>query len=496
MELAVIRLPASGEGRIGSLVVNPGGPGISGVEYARAARVMLGEEIRERFDIVGFDPRGVGGSAPVECLSDQELEDFVALDASPDSAEERADLEAGARGFAEGCRGRSGRLLPYLGTVDVARDLELLRQGLGDQRLTYLGKSYGTFLGAVYADLFPGRVRALVLDGALDPAVSRARLNVDQAVGFERALRAYVGQCFMEGGCPFKSRDVEGAMAEVSDLLRRTDERPLRGDGGARGVGDGVSGGGDGVRGAGGGVGEGDGGELKGGDDVRGAGGGVREGGGGVLAGGDGVRDAVDGLWGVGGVREVTQSLATLGLLTPLYSRDSWPELTETLRRAFRGDGSLLLHNADQLTGRNDDGTYSNQTEANMAIGCVDGTYPVAYGKAASAASARAPRFGPYIMWSSLPCAYWPVPATFNPRPLTAKGAPPILVIGTKRDPATPYRWARALAGELESGVLLGFEGDGHTAYFNGSGCVDEVVERYLVTGAVPEDGAVCPGVG
>ncbi|MFG1704815.1 alpha/beta hydrolase [Nonomuraea sp. M3C6] len=427
LEIAVIRLPARGD-RIGSLVVNPGGPGSSGVEYARAARVVLSEEVRERFDVVGFDPRGVGASAPVECLSDEQLDAFVALDATPDSAKERAALEEGARGFAEGCRNRSGRLLAHLGTVDVARDLDLLRQQLGDQKLTYLGKSYGTFLGAVYADMFADNVRALVLDGALDPALSRLRLNSDQAVGFEEALRGYVRNCLAEEGCPFRSRTVDEALGEVSRLLRGTDGRPLRGDG-----------------------------------------------------------------------REVTEALARLGVLAPLYDRNSWPALTETFRRAFRGDGTLLLHNADQLTGRRDDGTYSNQTEANMAVNCVDGAYPAnvaAYGKGAAESFGRAPRFGPYIMWSSLPCAYWPASPTFDARPLTAEGAAPILVIGTRRDPATPYTWARALAGELESGVLLGYEGDGHTAYLNGSSCVDDAVDRYLLTGAAPADGTICPGIG
>ncbi|SEG80075.1 TAP-like protein [Nonomuraea solani] len=485
VELAVIRLPARGGQRIGSLVLNPGGPGSSGVEYARAARIVVSEEIRERFDVVGFDPRGVGGSAPVECLGDEELDTFFSLDASPDSAAERTDLETGARRFAEGCRRGAGRLLPYLGTVDVARDLELLRQALGDQKLTYLGKSYGTFLGAVYADMFPGRVRALVLDGALDPAASRARLNSDQAVGFEEALRAYAAECLREAGCPFRSRDVDGAVAEVGRLLRRTDERPLPGDGrrpdGRPSPGSGRRTDGRPSPGSG-----------RRTDGRPSPGSGRRTDG--RPSPGDGRHR--DGRPLPGGGREVTQALATLGLLTPLYDRELWPELTETLRQAFHGDGRMLLHNADQLIGRDEDGTYSNQSEANMAINCVDGTHPADYEREAAASSARAPRFGPSIMWSSLPCAYWPAPATFDSHPLTAHGAPPILVLGTRRDPATPYRWARALAGELESGVLLGFEGDGHTAYFNGSPCVDGAVERYLVTGAAPEDGTVCPGIG
>ncbi|MER6574363.1 alpha/beta hydrolase [Nonomuraea sp. NPDC001023] len=427
LELAVVRLPATGD-RIGSLVVNPGGPGASGVEYARAARLVVGEKVRERFDVVGFDPRGVGRSAPVECLDHAALDAFVAMDTTPDTLEERAALEAAARRFADGCRKHSGRLMPHLGTVDAARDLDLLRQALGDRKLTYLGKSYGTFLGAVYADLFPGKVRALALDGALDPAGSRVLVNTEQAVGFEEALRAYVEDCLGDRDCPFAGRTVEEAMDQVGALIRRADTRPLDGGGG----------------------------------------------------------------------RRVTEALATLGTLTPLYDRSSWPELTETLRRALNGDGSLLLRNADQLAGRQDDGTYSNQLAANLAVNCVDGPYPAtaaAFAEDAAQASRRAPRFGPYIVWSSLPCAFWPARPTFSPHRLTAAGAPPILVVGTRGDPATPYGWARALASELRSGVLLSYDGDGHTAYGNGSPCVDDAVDRYLVEGAPPKGGAICPGI-
>ncbi|MCA2229449.1 alpha/beta hydrolase [Nonomuraea aurantiaca] len=427
IKISVVRLPATGD-RIGSLVVNPGGPGSSGVTYARAARSIVSDEVRERFDVVGFDPRGVGESAPVECLSDSRLDAFIALDTTPDTPQERAALEQGSREFAKGCQSGSGRLLPHVGTVDAARDMDRLRQALGDQKLTYLGKSYGTFLGAVYADMFPSKVRALVLDGALDPAISRLKLNADQAMGFERALRAYLESCLAEGDCPFRSHTVDGALAEVTELLHRTDARPLPADG-----------------------------------------------------------------------RQAGESLATLGALTPLYDRGSWPELTETFRQALNGDGRLLLRNADQLIDRRANGAYSNQTEANMAINCVDGGYPKdvsAYAAAATEAERQAPRFGAYLMWSSLPCAFWPAKPTLTNRPLTAKGAAPILVIGTERDPATPYGWAQALASELDSGVFLGYDGDGHTAYFNGSTCVDDAVDHYLLAGTPPQDGTVCPGIG
>ncbi|WP_346148583.1 alpha/beta hydrolase [Nonomuraea recticatena] len=426
LSISVIRLPATGD-RIGSIVINPGGPGGSGIDYGRAARSVLSPQVRDRFDVVGFDPRGVGESAPVECLSDKELDAFLALDATPDSPAELTALEKASRRFADGCRAMSPRLLPHIGTASAARDMDVLRAALGDERLTYLGKSYGTHLGAVYADLFPARVRALVLDGAVDPALSRVEMNEGQAEGFAVAFRAYAEDCFTIPDCPLTSRTVDGAVAELSGLLRRTDGSPLRGEG-----------------------------------------------------------------------REVTEALATLGALTPLYDRRSWPVLTEALRQASSGDGTLLLHSADQLVGRSQDGTYSNQTEANMAINCVDSPYPrqlSTFVKAAKQAEQRTPGFGAYVMWSTLPCAFWPVPASEHNRPLVARGAPPILVVGTTRDPATPYGWARAMASQLESGVLVTFEGDGHTAYLNGSSCVDATVDAYLVWGRVPEDGMRCPEI-
>ncbi|WP_327088755.1 alpha/beta hydrolase [Nonomuraea sp. NBC_01738] len=424
IQISVNRLPATGE-RIGSLLVNPGGPGGSGLDYARAAQVIVGPAVRERFDIVGFDPRGVGASTPVKCLSNERLDAFIALDATPDDEAERAAYVRASKEFAQGCEQRSGKLLAHLSTADAARDMDLLRQALGEEKLTYLGKSYGTFLGAVYADLFPGKVRALVLDGALDPAISRMRLNEDQAKGFDAAFRAYTASCFAEPSCPFAGHTAEGALAELAELLRRTDGKPLRGDDG----------------------------------------------------------------------RQVTEAIATLGALTPLYDRNSWPTLTESIRAAMSGDGTQLLRSADQLVGRRSDGSYSNQTEAGMAVNCVDSSYPAdasTYADQAVSGAASAPAFGPYVMWSSLPCVFWPAAPAMTAGPLRAAGAPPILVVGTTRDPATPYSWARALAGELESGVLLTYDGDGHTAYAGGSGCVDGVVEGYLVSLRVPEGGKRC----
>ncbi|WP_307845155.1 alpha/beta hydrolase [Planomonospora sp. ID67723] len=425
--ISVIRLPASGE-RIGSLLVNPGGPGSSGVEYARSARSAVSEAVRDRFDVVGFDPRGVGGSAPVRCLPAESLDAFIGLDGSPDSPGEVTALEEGARRFAAGCQARSGRLLPYVGTADAARDMDLLRAALGDDRLTYLGKSYGTQLGAVYADLFPGRVRALVLDGAVDLSLSPLEMGAAQARGFELALDAFLADCVKAEDCPFEG-SAASAREEVAALLRRADREPLK-----NALGDG---------------------------------------------------------------RAIGEAWTTLGIITPLYDRESWPVLRSALAEALKGDGTTLLRLADILLDRREDGTYGNQTEASLAVTCVDSPFPAdsrAYAAAARASTADAPLFGAFVAWGSLPCASWPVAGGAGEK-IDALGAPPIMVVGTTRDPATPYEWSEALADQLSSGVLVGFEGDGHTAYLTGSPCVDRLVDEYLITLAVPEDGTRCPEI-
>ena len=184
--LPVIRLAATGPGaRIGSLVVNPGGPGGSGVQYALGARSEISAAVRARFDVVGFDPRGVGGSMPVvHCLSDAELDRFFATSDTPGNTAQRAAVVSESKLFARGCEKQSGALLPYVGTANAARDMDVLRAALGDAKLTYLGKSYGTYLGTWYAQLFPSHVRALVLDGAVDPAEPSLEQNLVQAQGF------------------------------------------------------------------------------------------------------------------------------------------------------------------------------------------------------------------------------------------------------------------------------------------------------------------------
>jgi pimeloyl-ACP methyl ester carboxylesterase len=427
--LPVIMRPAADPARrIGSLVINPGGPGASGISYALSSAGQFPPAVRDQFSIVGFDPRGVGGSVPaLHCLTGPQLDRFFQTDDAPRTAAQLNAVVAENSFYAAQCEKNSGALLPYVGTRDAARDLDVLRAALGDAKLTYLGKSYGSYLGTWYAQLFPARVRALVLDGAVDPRTPALTAATVQAQGFQVALGSFAASCMSQPRCPLgRGSDVTAGTARLQALLAKADQTPLTSN-----LGDGR---------------------------------------------------AADG------------ALLTTGVAAALYSKAYWPILRNALAGAFGGDGTMLLELADLLMERNSNGTYSNLADANTAIDCLDRPWPrnlPAWQSAAAAAATSAPVFGAPDIWQSLQCAYWPVPSQPLPA-IRAAGAPPVLVVGTTRDPATPYRWAQALSQDLASGVLLGRNGDGHTAYLSGSSCVDTYVNRYLVSLSVPRSGTVC----
>ena len=427
IDIALVRLPAADPAnRLGSLVVNPGGPGGSGIEFLQGSgESLFSQDLRNRFDIVSFDPRGVGESTPVECLNGPDLDRLNALDPTPDTPVERDALVAGAQEFTQACIQNSSDLLPHMSTADAARDMDRLRAALGEEKLTYLGFSYGTFLGTVYAGLFPTRVRALVLDGAIDPAQTFEQRNQVQAQGFERALTAFLDDCKARTSCQFYNN---GRPAEAYDaLMRDIDAKPLP--------------------------------TLAVADD-----------------------------------RLVGPGEAFTGALYALYSRQSWPVLSQALALAQRGDGSLLLVLADAYNERQPDGTFKNVAAANNAVNCLDYVVPTdvaAFDAMVPDLEKAAPRFGQAIAYSGLTCAFWPVRAAADPGVIAAQGAPPILVVGTTGDPATPYEWAVNLARELASGVLLTREGEGHTAYGD-SACIQDHVDRYLISLQVPPANTTC----
>lgn len=226
LELAVIvRVGESGESTA-SLLTNPGGPGASGYDLiADSAVFAVGDKLAEAYDVVGFDPRGVGRSTAVTCFDADDMDAYLFdVPAEPrGSAGWEDELTQRNEEFVAACEAGSDGILPYITTVNAARDMDLLRAVLGDDELTYLGYSYGTFLGATYAQLFPDRVGRLVLDGAIDPAVSGIDVGTTQAVGFESALRAYMADCLTDRECPFRGT-VDDAMADLGTLLASVDK--------------------------------------------------------------------------------------------------------------------------------------------------------------------------------------------------------------------------------------------------------------------------------
>ena len=416
--IALNRRPATDRARrIGSLLVNPGGPGASGVDFLPALLGRISSTVKARFDVIGFDPRGTGRSSPVRCLPTAELDRYFSVDPVPDDAAEKAFLLSAVQRFVAGCQQRSGDLLPHVGTEDAVRDMDRIRAAVGDEKLSFLGFSYGTSLGATYAELFPGRVRALVLDGAVDPSLDTPALNRVQGEGFDKAFDAFAADCARQGpGCPWRPAGGPAKAAFLA-LSSRIEKAPVP-----------------------------------------------------------------------AGRRRVGPSELTLGVARFLYSKDAWPQLAQGLASLEAGSGAVVLAGFDDLVGRKADGSFSNDQEANVAINCLDNPAPrdvAAYEQAAAAATRVAPAFGPTVAWSGLVCGLWPVPTVGKAEPLRAPGTPPILVIGTTNDPATPFVWAEALASQLPQGRLLRFEGEGHTAYGD-SGCATRIADDYLLTLRLP----------
>ncbi|MGW6197090.1 alpha/beta hydrolase [Kribbella sp. NPDC055110] len=410
-------------GRIGTLFINPGGPGASGQDFAAQAPMLFGSSLLRKFDIIGWDPRGVGESTPVKCLDTAQLDAMIAADGSPDTPAEIADIEKQSKVFAAGCKQRSGELLPHVNTKDAARDIDVLRGIVGDPQLYYLGMSYGTFLGATYAELFPKNVGRLVLDGAVDPSISSQEMGMAQAKGFDKALDAFAEDC-AQRSCKLGSSKNE-VLAKVDQLIKNSDAHPLSGD----------------------------------------------------------------------GQREVTQALVILGLVYPLYLKEFWPRLEDAVVDGLAGNGSRLLAMADEYTDRKPSGYSDNANEVQIAVNCSDRPDATSIAQIQAEVpefKAASPRFGEFLAWSSASCVNWPVKPTDKPHAIKAAGSKPIMVLGTTRDPATPYEWAVGLAHQLENGILVTRDGDGHTAYLSGNACVKNVVESYLVQGNTPAADIKC----
>ncbi len=441
LDLALVRHRATDAGRrIGSLLYNPGGPGAPAGDVVRAigtpGAAPFSPEVLARFDVVGMDPRGVGGSAPVGCLDDAEREEQLAfdVDATAPGGAPRDVVDTLARELAAACAtGDGAALLPHLATDDVARDMDLVRAALGEETISYLGQSYGTLLGATYATLFPSRVRQMVLDAPVDPLTWQTDplgATRQQTRAAEELLDAWFATCRAEGPqvCRFGGDDPEAAFDALVERLER-DPLPVP------------------------------------------------------------ATPPVP-------ARRVDGATALFAARTAAFRPESWPVLTAGLLAAEAGDGTVLDLLATSLV-RDPDGTPNALGETVVAVNCVDRATPAdpaAHDANAAATVAAAPRFGEQSAYPWLACTHWP--ATNPDRytgPYTGAGAPPALVIGGRTDSQTPYPWAESMTAELQRAVLLTREGYGHGSLGRGLSCVEDAVDRTLVDGALPAPGTVCP---
>ncbi|MCU1545028.1 MAG: alpha/beta hydrolase [Homoserinimonas sp.] len=428
IQIALIRAVATGD-RLGSLLLNPGGPGASGVAFVRdSVAYATSEKLRSSFDVVGFDPRGVNESSAVDCYEDpDELTAFL-YDLSPEVVGSEAwidDMEQAAAEFGQACLEHTGDMLGYVDTVSAARDLDLLRAVLGDAKLNYLGYSYGTLLGATYADLYPTKTGKLVLDGAVDPATTDFEVSATQAQGFEGALRSYLESCLSGTECPFRG-SVDEAMLDIRALFDNLDASPLLAT---------------------------DGRELGSSAMFRAL----------ILP---------------------LYSQTTWEYLTQL--------LTDVMRGnadlAFQLADSYYGRNPD---GTFNDNSTQGFVAINCLDYESTSTRESLHAEAAELAR-LAPVLGPQMSYGGTSCDEWPFPPTRDRVKITASGSGPIVVVGTTNDPATPYAWAVSLADQLENGYLVTYEGEGHTAYNKSNACVNDAVDNYFINDLVPKSDPRC----
>ncbi|WP_411700528.1 alpha/beta hydrolase [Conyzicola sp.] len=430
IDLALVRNPAEDGAPLGSVLVNPGGPGGSGYDFvADSLDYAVSPTLRAKFDIVGFDPRGVNRSSAVLCHTDTAQLDAFIYDIVPGEIGSDAWLTAAANAngaYAQQCAANTGDLLGFVDTVSAARDLDLLRAVLGDEKLNYLGFSYGTLLGATYAELYPENTGRLVLDGALDPTSTSFDVSITQAKGFESALRAFLADCATADNCPFTGT-ADDSMLKIRALLDRLDASPIRAA---------------------------DGREL----------------------GSNSMTSAIvlplyrEADWPY--LRQLFDTVMKGDATLAFSLADSYNGRNPT-------DGSYL------------DNSLEARFAINCLDYASQGDTAVMREQAAELAAA-APVLGKQLAYGDVGCLQWPVKAATERPVIDGAGSADILVVGTTNDPATPYSWAQALADQLEAGHLVTYEGEGHTAYNKSNACVDDTVDDYFVSGTVPASDPLC----
>ena len=429
IELSLVRQPATSGTALGSLLVNPGGPGGSGFDFVKdTVDYATDERLQSSFDIVGFDPRGVNRSTPVTCYSDpSELDAFIydILPGAPGSDGWIAAANATTAKFGERCLELTGPLLGHVDTPSAARDLDMLRAILGDETLNYLGYSYGTLLGQVYAELFPTKTGRLVLDGAVDPASDDFEGTATQAQGFESALTAFLEDCRSQKDCPF-SGSVDASLTTIRALLDALDASPIANADGRQ------------------------------------------------LGSSAMFTAIILPLYNADNWGSLRQLFATVFTGDASYAF----ELADTYNGrdpdgAYAGNQTEAFISINCLDAHGDGDITQMRSEA-------------------AELTRLAPVFGPQMSWGGTGCPNWPVPSKRDRTPIVAPGSADIIVVGTTNDPATPYSWAQTVAATLENGHLVTYDGEGHTAYNKSNDCVNNAVDDFLIDGTVPSADPKC----
>ena len=346
------------------------------------------------------------------------------MDYSPEGVQQ---IEKETKEFIQRCVDKIGtEFLTNVGTENVAKDLDALRAALGDAKLNYLGYSYGTRIGAAYAEAYPDKVRAMILDGAIDPNADPIQADINQAEAFQKAFNSYAADCANDPACPLGT-DPDKAVDVYKSLVNPLVDKPMA------------------------------------------------------------TRDP----------RGLSYSDALVGTIMALYSPNLWRHLTRGLTEMTEGRGDTMLALSDMYMRRDAQGHYTNATDARVAVNCVDQP-PVTDSAKVIEEDRRLREVAPFMSYGEFTghapmsaCAFWPVPPTSTPHIAAAPGLPPVLVVSTTGDPATPYQAGVDLAKQL-GGALLTFNGTQHTVVFQSNACVDDYAAAYLIDLKLPPPGATC----
>ena len=425
-QLNVVKVDAQGE-RLGSLFVNPGGPGGSGFDYAKSAAQSFSKDLTNNFDFIGVDPRGVATSSPINCLTDAQVDEIASAVVDPKSPSELAEVTKQAKIPANACQKYANPEFAFMSTENVAKDIDIVRAAVGDERFNYLGKSYGTSIGVKYAELFPQRVGRMVLDGVLPTDEPLESVTKKQAIGFEEAFADFAADCETQGDCPYSGTSAQVAQ-QLRGLFSDLDKTPV---------------------------------------------------------------NSSDG-------RSITGAFVRSAVLSYLYFPETdYPKLRDALNQLVKSkDPEALVKLADERNGRQADGHYRyNAFDSYFAVTCLDRQFTQSVNEIqllATSMKQEAPTFGESLAWGLLPCSGWPAKGSGPLKVHVSPSVAPILIVSRTKDPATPVAWAENLHKEIPNSGLITWDSRGHTAYHQGSSCIDIAVDTYLLQGVLPSVNVEC----